>query len=330
MTTEILIIGLDAVGASISKALSQIEADVSITGYDPDPKNAHAARKRGDIQRIALRPARPARSADLIFLSLSPSEVHDHLEFLAPLVKPEAIILDFSPLKVASQACAQELFPNDRYYIGITAVLNPELPFSEKRKEMLPRADLFQGGLAALTIPAHIPEKAVDLTLGILNVLGAKPFFIDPHELDAVLAMVEGLPSILSMALVQIALQAPSWREIQSIAGPAWAIAANTMDKDQPEKMAGMIMLNKECTIHRLNELIEELETLRSMISEGEKESLSKRFEGASSAYNSWLAQRRRGDWLHANLKPVPIPKTSVLERLLGSAAFRRESNTKT
>jgi prephenate dehydrogenase len=325
MATEILIIGLDTIGASISLALSQIEADLSITGYDPDSKVAQAARKRGDVRRIAIRPAGPARSADLIFLSLPPSDVRDHLEFLAPLMRPEAVLLDFSPIKAASLAWAEALIPQDRYYIGLAPVINAELLLADKGKEMLPHADLFRGGLVALTIPANMPEKVFDLALGIAKILGAKPFFIDPHELDAISAMVDGLPSLLSSALMRISLQAPSWREIQRIAGRPWAIAANTMDKYQAKELAGMITLNKECMMHRLNELIEELETLRVMISEEQEEALIKRFEEASSTYSSWLAQRRRGDLEYSDLKPPSIPRTGLLERLFGSSLFKRE-----
>jgi len=325
MATEILIIGLDTIGASISLVLSQIEANLSITGYDPDSKVAQAARKRGDIKRIAIRPTGPARSADLIFLSLSPGDVHDHLEFLAPLMKPESVILDFSPIKAASLAWAEALIPQDRYYIGLAPVINPELLLTDEGKEILPRADLFRGGLIALTIPSHTPEKVVDLTLGISKILGAKPFFIDPHELDAILAMVDSLPSLLSSALMQISLQAPSWREIQRIASRPWAIAANTTDKHQAKKLAGMVTLNKECMIHRLNELIEELETLRTMIFEEQEDALLKRFEDASSMYSSWLAQRTRGDLGYADLKPISIPRTGLLERLFGSNLFTRE-----
>jgi prephenate dehydrogenase len=324
MSTEILIIGMNEIGLSINLALKEGNANLNCTGYDANSRLTRAARKRGDIDKVVFTPKKAAQTADLIFLAVSPINVAGFLELLMPIMKRDAILVDMSSLKAAAYQWAQEYFPEDRYYLGAVPVLNPDLLDIAAGEPLLPRSDLFKGGLFALTIPPNTPEKVVNIVLGIANFLEAEPFFMDPHELDASIAMVEGLPTLSGLALMRVALNAPSWREIQRLTGRSWATAANVGASESSTELAASLILNKDNMIHRLNALVSELETMRAMIYEEDEEALSFHLEEAASTYMSWIGRRKRGNW-EDDQSQQSIPKVSLTDRLFGGGHFKRK-----
>jgi prephenate dehydrogenase len=325
MSTEILIVGLNEIGASINLAFIEGNANFTVTGYDQDSKRARAARKRGDINKVVFTPDKAARTADLIFLAVQPIDVIAYLELLAPMMKKEAILIDMCSLKKASFEWAQENFLEDRYYVGAVPVVNAELIDIPINEPILPRPDIFKGGLFALTILTRTPEKVVNTLLGIISFLEAEPFFMDPHELDAAMATVEGLPSLAGLALTRVALNAPSWREIQRLTGRPWAIAANIGAHEPSRELAASLIINKENIGHRVNALVEELETMKALIFSEDEDALTTHLEEAATTYGSWISRRRQGGWEVADSKPLTIPKTSIIERLFGPRDLRRK-----
>jgi len=324
MNTEIFIIGLNEIGASINLAFIEGNANLSITGYDQDSKRARAARKRGDINKIVFTPKKSAQTADLIFLAVPPIDVLSYLELLAPVMKEDAILVDLCSLKQASFQWAQENFLENRYYLGAVPVINPELLNVAMNEQILPRSDIFEGGLFALTIPARTPEKVVNTIMGIINFLEAEPFFMDSHELDAAMATVESLPSLAGVALMRVALNAPGWREIQRLTGRSWAIAANVGAHEPSLELAASLIMNKENIGHRVNALVEELEIMKALILSEDENALANHLEEAATAYGSWITRRKQGSWEVADSKPLIIPKANMLERLFGAGKIRR------
>jgi prephenate dehydrogenase len=315
MSTEILIIGLNEIGLSINLALKAADANMNCTGYDADSKSAREARKLGYIEKIFFTPKKTAQIADLIFLAVPSFEATGYLETLSPLMKPEAILVDMSSLKFASYQWASEFFPENRYYLGAVPALNPDLL----------EIDLFKGGIFALTIPPDTPEKVINILLGITNFLEAEPFFIDPNELDASMAIVEGLPMLSGLAMMRVALNAPSWREIQRLTGRTWVTATHLGVLEQSNDLATSLILNKDNIVNRLKALIDELETLRVLIYEGDEAALAAHLEEAGSTHASWIARRKLGNWETADHKPLTIPKISVMDRLLGTGDYDRK-----
>jgi len=325
MSTEIFIIGMNEIGASINLAFVKGNANLSITGYDQDSKRTRETRKRGDISKVVFTPKKTAQTADLIFLAVPPIDVLFYLELLAPVMKKDAVLIDMCALKKAPFQWAQENFLDDRYYLGAVPVINPDLLNVAVSEQVLPRSDIFKGGLFALTIPPRTPEKVLNTILGIINFLEAEPFFMDPHELDAAMATVEGLPSLAGLALMRVALNAPSWRESQRLTGRSWATAANVGAHEPSRELAASLILNKENIGHRVNALVEELETMRTLVYSEDEEALATHLEEAANAYGTWISRRKQGYWEGADSKPLAIPKTNILAHLFGSRNIRRK-----
>jgi prephenate dehydrogenase len=325
MSTEILIIGMNEIGLSINLALKAANPELNCTGYDANSQYARSARKRGDIERIVFTPKKSTQIADLIFLAVPPIDVAGFLETLTPLMKPGAIFVDLSSLKTASYQWALEFFPADRYYLGAVPILNPDLMDLAASEPILPRPDLFKGGIFALAIPPSTPENVVNVVLGFARFLEAEPFFMDPHELDSSMAILEGLPMLTGLAIMRVALNAPIWRELQRMTGRAWATATQLGDHESSKELAASLILNKDNVVHRLDALKDELEIMRTLIHDEDEETLTAHLEETRSAHGEWIARRKQGNWETADHKQPTIPKVGILDKLFGTGDYDRK-----
>lgn len=319
MTTEIVLIGLDVIGASIGLALGQSALDVSRTGYDPDGATARSARSVGAVERLEFKPENAARKADLVVLNTSPELVREQIQALAGALKPGSIILDITPARTEIFAWASTVLPEDRYYVGGTPVLNPLRLDDVQHEWGTPRADLFQGGLLALMIPPKTSEKAMDTVLAVARVLGAAPFFIEPAEVDAVAAVAEELPALVGAALMRVAVEAAGWREIRRMAGRRFAAAAAAGVIPNAARFAAALRENRSNVLAKLDALTAELGALRGLIEGDEQEALAERLTQATQAYINWRADRQQSDWGRQEMAgELGTPRIGLAERMLG------------
>lgn len=319
MTTEIVFIGLDVVGASIGMALGQAGLDASRTGYDPDGASARTARALGAVDRLEFKPENAARRADLVILNSSPELVREQIQALAGVLKPGSVILDITPSKTERSTWASSVLPEERHYIGGTPVINPQRLHDSHQEWETPRADLFQGGLLALMVLPRTSEKAIDTVLALAKVIGAAPFFIEPAEVDAVAAVAEGLPALAGAAIMRVAVEAAGWREIRRMAGRPFATAAAAGISPNAERLASALRQNSANVLVKLDDLLAELQSFRALLVSEDQEGLVERLTSASLAYESWRKDRQRSDWgREEQVGDLVTPKVGMAERMFG------------
>lgn len=324
MDQDILIVGLNEIGASIGLALARAGGKGTRTGYDPDSKVAHAARKAGAVERLALSLERGARDADVIILATAPAEVHVYLELLGPRLKPAGLVIDTSSLKLQAMQWASEHLPEGSYYVGAVPAVNPAALHIGAPGQGQPRADLFDGGLMAMVIPPRTPEAAVERTLQLVKSLNAVPFFLDAAEIDGVVATIEGLPALLGTALIRVALQSPGCREARRMAGRLFATSAIVGALQPPKTLQESLALNRDNVLRRLDDIMEELTALRALIATGEADALTKRLSEAVETHDAWLTARQRADWGGEELERVELPEGGVFDRVFGIGSHLR------
>jgi prephenate dehydrogenase len=327
MTLEILIVGMGEIGASIGLAIAAGDHDVVCVGYDPDGSTAREARKAGAVSKLAMGLEKAAEHADVVILALPSAQVQAHLQAIAPRLKRGSVVLDTSSLKVAATGWASDLLPEGCYYIGAVPTVGWEALHVGGPGPASPRADLFRGSLMAMVVPVRTPEAAVDVGLTVAHWLGMAPFFIDPTEVDAVVATVEDLPALLGAALLLVAVHSPGWNEARRMAGRMFAQGAAVGTLQPPQSLRAALLLNRPNILARLDAAIEELRTLRAMIAEGAEEELEGRLAEAQREHLAWLAARSRGDWQREELGEVEMPQGGMMDRLLGLGGTLRSKD---
>ena len=314
MTGKILLIGLDQVGTTLGLALSRTEGEVLRLGFDPEKKLAKAAKSANAIDRVVAHPRQAIESADLIIFSLPHHETEAYLESLGPKMKPDAVIIDTGLIKAPFFRWAEQHLPADRAYIGATPVLGEPIAVDENEGV---RADRFSGGVLAITAPVKTPERAMAIAINLAKLLGAQPFFIDVDEQDATAAITEDLPVLVSAALMLSGAGSQSWREIQRLAGRAYANATEPCAVDS-RQLQRRIAANHEKVLARLDAFSNEIEQIKRMLVSEQEDALIQYFEQANHARSGWLNARARGDWAGDELPKVPDVDTSLMRQLLG------------
>ncbi len=319
MSIQISVLGLGQVGTSIGLALASHKDQILRVGSDSEMKAERAAVKMNAFDQIKHNLPEAVEKAEVVVLACPVDEIRSTLEIIAPELKPGAVVMDTSPVKVKVMEWVKELFPPERYFISMTPTLNPdclELPLSGPEGG---RADLFQNSLMVITNPPDTPSEALQLAADLAVLLGATPYYADAWEVDGLLAALNLLPRLLATALTNAVTGQPGWQEGRKLASKAFASATHPVQELDEVKLFGQAaLLNRDNTLRVLANLVTELESLQVALVDQNEEALAKTLGRARDSHLEWWAQRKLANW-NTPQRTEPLPTSGeVLSRLIG------------
>ncbi len=321
MGIQITLIGLGQIGASIGLALGNHKDLVQRVGHDREPEISRHAEKLGAIDRAVLNLPASVREADLVLLALPMDQIRETMAIIAPDLKEGTVVMDTGPVKEVVSAWASELLPANRYYVGLTPVINPVYLHGVDSGLEAARADMFQGGLIAIVAPPRAHSEAIKLAADLTRLLGSSPLFIDPLEVDSMMAATHLLPQILAAALLNATVDQPGWREGRKLAGRAFAEATGPLVQlSAPQTLRASVLFNRENMLRLIDGTMAALQAIRSDIQDENGDALEKRLERARQGREKWWQQRQANEWAGPEATAsVELPSTSeVFGRLFG------------
>jgi prephenate dehydrogenase len=312
--TQILIVGLGSLGASIGLALAQAGVHSERIGYDPNRERARAAIQLQAVDRRVSNPSKSARQADLVLLALGVDQAGDTIEALAQDLKAGALLIDLSSMSTRGLEFAAQFLPAGRYYIAALPVAGSLDDLDQEAN-----ADRFRNGLLALCMAPDTPQSVFEVANGLAYSLGAQPFFIDPLEAEAARQSGEGLPALLGAALMLSVSQGPGWPDLQRLVGQPFAQIAQPNAESSAADLARLLTETPEHVLPRLEALQQQIETFRRLIAGGEREALRNELAAATETYQDWLTRRKLP--LDAGLasNQAELSKNNLMGRLFGS-----------
>jgi prephenate dehydrogenase len=320
MTTNITIIGLGQIGASIGLAFADKQTDVCRVGHDKDPETAKLAKKQGAVDDIKYNLPASVENAAVVILCLPLDQIRPTLEIIAQDLKEGAVVIDVSPAKRLLANWVKDILPTGRYYVGVTPALNPAYLHDIESGIGAAHADLFNGATLLLDMPLDMPEQAVNLASNLTHALGAKPIFSDSTEADGMMASVHLLPQLAAAALLNSTLEQPGWQETRKIASKPYALATAALS--DADALREAVLSNKENTLRVLDAFITSLTNLREAIADNNNtDLLGKRLKSAHTGRINWWNGRARGDWKDANDIKVEMPTfgSQIKQTFLGN-----------
>ena len=322
MSIQITIIGLGQIGTSIGLALSEHKDEIIRVGHDLDIVTARQAENIGAVDRVAVNIPSAVESAKVVLLSVPSNQVYDTLEIIAPHLPEGCVVLDTAPIKQSAFAWAQELLPAKRYYVGLIPVINPDYLDEVKRGQDAAHADLFDKGLVAIASPHSTHPDAIQLAGDLTRLIGANPLFVDPAEIDGLMAATHILPQFLAALMVNNTINKPGWKDGRKIAGRAYAQSTKlTAILDDAGSLCEAALSNPENTVRVLEDAVTGIRAYISDIENGDRKALQARLDSAQKGRQQWWQERMSGDWLSLEGLPkveYPTP-SSIFGRLFGS-----------
>ena len=337
MTVQITIIGTGQIGASIGLALGEHKDLFTRVGHDKDVRVANRAKDMGALDRVAINLPNAVAEASVVILALPLDQVEETLKFISNDLPEETVIMDTSPVKGEVIQWAQQLLPPKRYFIGLAPVLNPAyLETSESGVEAA-HADLFKNGLMAILSPQGVPSEAIKLATDFSHLLGAEHLFMDPIELDSMMAATHILPQLLAATFLNTTVDKPGWYEARKLAGrPFAALTSAAAQFEDAGALSTQAMASNEHLVRWIDTYISNLYSLRQQLAANEAEKVLEELTNARAGREKWLVERSSANWAAKETAPnVNMPKAKdVFARMFtfgggGKPKPPKQSNSK-
>jgi prephenate dehydrogenase len=286
----------------VGLAIKAARPNTTVLGYDASPDSLRRAQQAKAIdQRATLRDA--IGEAEVVIISTPVGAMKALFEDIGPLLRPDTLVMDTGSTKARVLEWADQLLPIGAQFVG-------GHPMAGKTESGPDAADakLFQGAVWCLVPSAAASREAIDAAVGLVELLGASPYFIDAHEHDGLVAAVSHLPYLMSVALISHLGREGSWRETASLAAGGFAYATHLSDSD-PRMFADIVRTNRESITRRLELYIAELRALRDAIANDQPE-LKERFEKARALHTEWLSGKAQAP---SQDDDTPLPSTRSL-----------------
>lgn len=327
MTVNITIIGLGQIGASVGLALADKKDLVFRLGHDRELGKARKAEKMGALDKVSINLPASVEDADLVLLALPVDQIKETLEVIKDDLKEGVVVMDTAPVKQAVAAWTSELLPPERYYVGLSPVLNPMYLHDIDSGLEAAHPDLFRDGLMGIISPPGMPSEAIKLAADLTRLLGATPLFADPLEMDGLVAATHILPQLIAAGLLNATIGQPGWQEGRKVAGRSYAdVTAPIMYPTEPKTLTSAAMLNRENVIRVIDGAVASLIAMRNDLESEDESTLEERLERAREGRQVWLKGRLVADWAAEESVSVEAPTASeMFGRFIGRGRKKKD-----
>jgi prephenate dehydrogenase len=284
--SRVTIVGLGLIGGSIGLALKQSKLELEIIGHDKDLGVAGRAAKRGAVDKTDWNLINACDGASLIVLALPLDAIKDTLAALNPHVPAGTIITDTATSKMPVMEWAKDL-PTGVHFIGGNPVIKPGRAANASGIDAA-EATLFQGATYCLTPQANAAQQAIDTISGFLDLLGAKPYFMDAAEHDGLMAGVQHLPALLAMAFASVIIENPGWRERAKLAGADFRTATELVP-DNEKTAREQFLAHRTDLVRWIDALTGKLSELRELCAREDAASIEALVRTIAVERDRWL-----------------------------------------
>lgn len=261
---NIMIIGLGLMGGSYAKALKRL--DMHIMAIDTNPDTIEYALDNGIIDEgFTLPDAEALGRADIVIFALYPNVFKKWIADNQKYLKSGAIITDVTGVKSCIVYDIQAILRDDVEFIAAHPMAGREVYGVQNSTEKMFRDANF------LVVPTdkNTPEaiewcKELGRLLGFINVS-----VLSPEEHDKMIGFVSQLTHCIAVALMTCSdsthladYTGDSFRDLTRI--------ANIND----DMWSELFLLNKEPLLADIDRFIEEMQTMRSLLADEDREGL--------------------------------------------------------
>jgi prephenate dehydrogenase len=323
MTVQITIIGLGQIGTSIGLALAKYTERIKRVGYDRALEIQNKAKGMGAFDAVKFNLPSAIEGADMVVLCIPLDQVEETLKLIAPDLREDAVVLDFSPQKSAAHRWFEKQVPAGRHYVGLVASINPLLLDQAGNGIDAARADLFEDATVGIAAPIGISSEALKLAADLVGLLGAQTIFLDMLEADGMEMTGHILPQLVSAAWLNATVDQPGWAEARRFAGRPFNQSISALGNDTLDALTQALLHNPQGATGVLDNAIGALTHLRAAIENGDEADLKKRLKLAFTDREKWLDERRRAEWDGPKEKPEAPASGDIFKRVFWGSRTR-------
>jgi prephenate dehydrogenase len=284
---QVTIIGLGLIGSSLGMALKSLDAPPTVLGNDISWDAANLAGRRKAVDRVEKDVREAVSGAEIVVIATPVGAVPEVLRDIAGSIPPGCLVTDTGSTKRHVVRLAQEILPATAGFVGGHPMTGMATGAVDE-----PDAGLFRDTVYCLTPTASTPSADVEKLAGMVQGIGASPYFLDPAEHDGLVAGISHLPYLVSASLMKVLAAEGSWRELSELAAGGFELSTRLAGRD-PKMYSDILATNADNVVRYLDGLLAELTAARASLASGEPRILG-RLEAAHRARTEWEVQRRR------------------------------------
>jgi len=270
---RIAIIGLGLIGGSLGLAIKRAGIEgIEVAGTARTHETVRKAQRAGAIDVEARTAAEAARGARLVIIASPIMATRQVLEEIAPELEAGAVVTDVCSTKGDVARWAKELLPEGAHFVGGHPMAGKETAGIDAAD-----ADLFRDKAWVIAPSADASEGAVATVIGLAQLAGAVPMFMDAGEHDSYVAAISHLPLLLSSALFSVAFSSAAWPELAQLASSGFRDTTR-LASGSPEMAHDIMLTNRDNVLHWLDRYIDELRRYREIIARGESKDVIEAF----------------------------------------------------
>lgn len=275
----IAIIGLGLIGGSIARDLRREERAGTLVGCVATDADAARVRELDLVDDVTTDPATAVRDASLVVIAVPVGAMAAVLAQIGPALAPHAVIADVGSTKRSVIADARASL-GDR--IGRFVPGHP-IAGTEHSGIDAGLVGLYRGRRVILTPTPQTDADALAPVRALWERLGGQVTVMDPAHHDEVLAATSHLPHVLAFALVDTLARMAERTEIFDYAAGGFADFTRIASSD-PQLWGDIVTANTAAVLPVLDRYIGDLETVRSAIANGDRDTLVASFSRAKQA----------------------------------------------
>jgi prephenate dehydrogenase len=318
-TNTITIVGMRRTGLSIALALREGSSDFSLIGHDSDTELLKYTVVSEAVDRVEADLIKACTPADIVVLAMPALELEATLRLIGDRLQPHTLIIDLTALKGPGIRFAQEHL-KDGHYIGARPIFAASSFNSLETDPNSARADLFQNSVFCVMPSPQLEPRAVETAVRFGQLLGSKPYFVDPYEYDQLAFGSETIPGVAAAALFSVITKSPGWRDILRIADIPFAVGTQPLDIDT-EDLAYLLLSDRESAIRSLDSYLLQLNEIRRYLKEGEPELITAYLMEINISRRKWLNERSVNNWDETSSENFEVP--SLSQHFLGGLASK-------
>ncbi len=282
---RVSIIGLGLIGGSLALALKKaLLKDIEIVGFDKSWEAGNKAKKLRAVDRVAPNLSSAVQDAAMVIVATPILAIRSVMEEMGPHLRESCIVTDTGSTKAEVLRWAAELLPQHVDFVGGHPMAGKEKSGIEEAE-----AELFVDRPYCIVPAVTAGERAVNTVVGLVQLVGARPTFIDAEEHDSYAAAVSHLPIMVSASLFSLARGSEAWPEIANMAGSGFRDLTRLGSGD-PEMAHDISLTNRDNIVHWLDRMIGELRRYRDLI-QGDEEELFKALARVQMDRDTFLLQ---------------------------------------
>lgn len=277
------LIGCGLMGASFALALKRAGLVERIVGYSASERSRARALELGVIDQAASSAVDAASGADLVLLAVPVSATSATLQAIAPVLAPDALLMDVGSTKSDVVAAARAtLGARLPCFVPAHPITGKELAGIEHAE-----ANLYADRLVILTPMEQTASSQTEHARAIWQAVGSKVQCLSPAEHDAAFAAVSHLPHLLAFAYINGLTTQAHGADHLALAGPGFRDFSRIAASD-PTIWRDILQINRDEVLAQSRRFRQALDQLEAAMTQDDGATLQALITQASQARAGW------------------------------------------